>query len=257
MRSRSIWSASAILVAIVALAVALVAVPAGAQDETAGGDSQKDVLRIGWAQNPSNINPFVGQDEEAYTLWAINWDLLVNFSSKDLSPTAGIAESWKISDGGKTVTFKLDPDAVWSDGKPITSADVKYSLETLGGEGALFTGYTDNVTSIEAPDDETVVVKTSRPDARVVGGLFIYVLPEHVWGKVPIDELTGTYEPELPMVGSGPYVVTDFEKGRIARMERNPNFQGPEPAFDEIQFITYGSQDAVERALKLGEIDIV
>ena len=123
--------------------------------------------------------------------------------------------------------------------------------------GDLFTNYTSNVTRIDTPDDYTVVVHTSKPDARIIGGLFIYILPEHIWGKVPLKDLTGQYKPELPLVGSGPYIVTEYEHGRIIRMERNPNFRGPEPAFDQIQYIKYGTQDAVERALQLGEIDMV
>ncbi|MDQ2700891.1 MAG: ABC transporter substrate-binding protein, partial [Actinomycetota bacterium] len=100
--------------------------PAQAADETSD-----DVLRIGWAQDPQSLNPFIGLDEESYTIWAINWDLLVNFDPKDLSPSPGIAESWEISDDRKTVTFKI-ADRKWSDGKPITSKDVKWTLETLG-----------------------------------------------------------------------------------------------------------------------------
>jgi peptide/nickel transport system substrate-binding protein len=238
------------LAAVVALAVA-VSAPAGAQDS---GD--KDILRIGWAQDPSNINPYVGQDEEAYNLWSLNWDLLVNFSPEDLTPAPGIAESWEVSDDKKTITFKL-VDANWSDGKPITSKDVKYSLEVFGDNGTLFTNYNSNITKVETPDDRTVIVHTKKPDARIIGGLFIYILPEHVWGKVPLKELTGSYTPELPLVGSGPYIVTEYDKGRIVRMERNPEFRGPSPAFDEIQFIKYGTDDAVERALKLGEVDMI
>jgi peptide/nickel transport system substrate-binding protein len=241
------------LAAIVALAVAL-ASPSGAQDSKKGDDA---ILKIGWAQAPNTINPFVGQDEEDYSIWAINWDLLVNFSPKDLTPAPGIAESWDVSDDRKTVTFHLVKGAKWSDGEPITSADVKYSLEVLGSKGALFTSYTDNITKIETPDDETVVIHTKQPDARIVGGLFIYILPEHIWGKVPVSDLTGSYKPDVPLVGSGPFVVTEFDPQHITRMERNPNFRGPEPKFDEIQFIRYGNQDAAERALQLGEVDMV
>ena len=59
------------------------------------------------------------------------------------------------------------------------------------------------------------------------------------------------------MVGSGPYVVSEFDRGRIIRMTRNPNFRGEKPKFDELQWIKYGNGDAVERALKLGEVDLV
>ncbi len=265
---RGLIAAVAALVAALAL-IGVVALPAAAQDSGGSGDTSTEttattaddsgdaVLRIGWAQDPQTLNPFVALDEENYNVWALNWDLLVNFSAEDLSPAPGIAESWEVSEDRKTVTFKLDPNRNWSDGEPITSKDVKFSLETLGKEGDLFAGYTSNVTKIETPDDETVVITTKQPDARIVGGLFIYMLPEHIWGKVPIDELTGSYQPELPLVGSGPYVLTEFSRGRIIRMERNPEWQGPEPAFSEVQYIKYGNQDAVERALRLGEVDMV
>ncbi|MEO8091110.1 MAG: ABC transporter substrate-binding protein [bacterium] len=254
-----------VAVVLAGLAAALVALPAAAQDSTestdtattTGGDTDTSVLRIGWAQDPQTLNPFVALDEEDFNVWSMNWDLLVNFSTEDLSPAPGIAESWEISDDRKTITFKLDPNRKWSDGEPITSKDVKYSLETLGGEGDVFSGYTSNITKIETPDDQTVVITTKKPDARIVGGLFIYIIPEHVYGEVPIDELTGSYQPDLPLVGSGPYEVTEFNRGRIVRMERNPEWQGPEPGFDEIQYIKYGNQDAVERALRLGEVDMV
>jgi peptide/nickel transport system substrate-binding protein len=254
MRIRSIWTKAGVLAAAVALTAAVVALPAGAQD-TDSESGEQHVLKIGWGADPQTLNPFVALDEEAYTVWAMNWDLLVNFSPEDLSPTSGIAESWEVSEDQKTVTFTL-ADRTWSDGEPITSEDVKWSLETLGSEGDLFTSYTNNVTSIETPDDKTVIIQTKRPDARIVGGLFIYMLPEHVWGEVPLDEVTRTYQPELPLVGSGPFVVTEFERGRILRLERNPEWEGDEPQFDEIQFIRYGTEDAVERALQLGDIDM-
>jgi len=258
------------LFVVAAAVAALVALPAAAQDggdgsggsgtatsSDTGSTAEPSALRIGWAQDPQTLNPFVALDEENFNVWSLNWDLLTNFSPEDLSPVPGVAESWEVSDDRKTVTFKLDPDKVWSDGEPVTSADVKYSLEVLGGEGDIFSGYTDNITKIETPDDETVVIETSKPDARIVGGLFVYIIPEHVYGEVPVKELSGSFQPELPLVGSGPYVVSEYERGRIIRMEKNPEWTGPEPGFDEVQYIKYGNQDAVERALRLGEVDMV
>lgn len=245
------------LVAAIVVAVGLLALPAAGQDSDEGSGESEQVLRIGWAQDPQTLNPFFGLDEENFNVWSLNWDLLVNFSPKDLSPSSGIAESWDVSEDRRTVTFHLHPGATWSDGEPITSEDVKWSLETLGEEGDLFAGYTSNVTSIETPDDETVVIETKKPDARLIGGLLVYILPEHVWGQESIDDLTSSYKPPLPLVGSGPFVVTEFERGRIITMERNPNFRGPTPEIDQVEYIKYGNADAVERALRLGEIDMM
>ena len=246
MSTRLIRKSIAALVALVASLLLLV--PAAS--------AQDDVLKIGWSQDPQTLNPFIGLDEQNYIVWAINWDLLVNLDPDDLSPAPGIAESWEISDDRKTVTFKI-ADKKWSDGVPVTSADVKWTLETLGEEGELFAGYTGNVKSIRTPDPKTLVIETTRPDARVIGGLMIYILPKHIWGKVPLSELTTNYQPSLPLVGTGPFIVNEFDRGRTITMDKNPEFSGSEPKFDQIQFIKYGNQDAVERALQLGEIDLI
>jgi peptide/nickel transport system substrate-binding protein len=215
------------------------------------------LFRIGWAHDPQTLNPFVDLDIEDYDVWSIDWDTLVGYSPKDLAPVPGLARSWSSSPDKRTVTFHLVPDAKWSDGQPITSADVKYSLETLGGHGALFTSYTSTIRSIRTPDPDTVVITTKRPDARIIGGLAVYILPKHVWSRYPVKKLLGNFKPPFPLVGSGPYVVTKFQHDHIIEMRRNPYWRGPRPKFDGIQFIKYGTQDAAQRALQLGEVDYV
>jgi len=124
--------------------------PAAAPSAGAVDDGTTTALRIGWAQDPQTLNPFVAYDEENYNVWSLTWDLLTNFSPEDLGPVPGIAESWEVSDDKKTVTYTL-ADRKWSDGVPITSADVKYSLEVLGEEGYLFSGYTTSITKTRRP----------------------------------------------------------------------------------------------------------
>src|SRR4051794_9922022 len=96
----------ALIVTMATVASAITALPAG------GATEKKKVLKLGWAQDIQTLNPFVAQDEENFRVWALDWDLLVNFSPDDLTPTPGIAKSWKVSPDKKTVTFKLI-DAKW------------------------------------------------------------------------------------------------------------------------------------------------
>jgi peptide/nickel transport system substrate-binding protein len=161
-------------------AVLAVAAPAAAQEPGA-----KRAFRIGWSQDPQTLNPFVALDEEDYTVWSITWDLLVAYSPEDLGPVPGLAESWEVSPDRRTVTFTLVDGATWSDGRPITSRDVKWTLDVLGRKGALFASYSDSIEEVETPDARTVVLRLSRPDARIIGGLAIYMLPELVSGASP------------------------------------------------------------------------
>ena len=104
------------LVALLAALLLVAAVPA----HGAGGG--KKVLKIGWAQDPQTLSPFIDQDEEDFRIWAINYDLLVNFSPDDLGPAPGIAEKLGRlagqEDRSPSSSFE---GAKWSDGQPITS----------------------------------------------------------------------------------------------------------------------------------------
>ena len=244
MRRRGIW-------VLVMLATVVAAFGAAG---TASAANEK-VLKIGWAQEAGTLNPFVGQDAQDYDIWAINYDYLIGSSPTNLGPVPGIAQTWKVSADRKTVTYKIIQGAKWSDGQPITSADVKWTFDTLGRKGALFSGYLENVKTVTAPDTDTIVLTMTQPDTRVIGGLALPILPKHVWAKQSISSLTGNYQPKLPLVGSGPYVVSKWSRNHILQMVRNPNFRGTKPAYDELAFIKYGSQDAVDRALQTGEID--
>src|SRR3954454_17788920 len=149
------------LTTIVALIVNDASAVAGTTAQTAGvANEKKKVLKLGWGQDVQTLNPFVAQDEENFRVWALNWDLLVSFSADDLSPAPGLVKIWKVSPDKKTVTFHLI-DAKWSDGVPIISKDVKYSLDVLGTNGLIFSGYTSNITKIDTPDAHTVVIHTS------------------------------------------------------------------------------------------------
>ena len=229
---------------------------AGRRPRTPAQD--EDVLRIGWAQDPQTLNPFVGLDEEDYTIWAMNWDLLVNFSPEDLSPAPGIAESWEVSEDRKTVTFHLDPDAKWSDGEPITSADVKYSLETLGGEGdpvhrlhrqrhldrdARRPDGRDQDQAARRPDRRRPV-HLHPPRARLGQGAASTSSPAPTSRSCRWSAAGRTSSPSSSAGGSCGWSRTRSGAARSRSSTRSSSS-------------SYGNQDAAERALQLGEVDLV
>jgi peptide/nickel transport system substrate-binding protein len=180
------------------------------------------------------------------------------------------AESWTTSEDGLTWTFKIRPDMQWSDGEPADATDAaftfNYLIDSIGDPNEVGQGYNttfwwkdadgkSNIESATAPDPLTLIVKTRTPL-----GIFLYnnffVLPEHIWKDVSYEEAMTTFQAEPPIVGSGPFILTEWVHGQSQRLVRNEHYWGGRPAIDEILVVYYQTQDAVVSALKAGEIDL-
>jgi peptide/nickel transport system substrate-binding protein len=151
-------------------------------------------------------------------------------------------ENGGVSEDLTSITWKITPGLVWSDGTPFTSADVKFTYEYCthpeGGcaQAAKFTG----VTSVETPDDLTVVVNFEAPTPNPYGPF--------VGGESPIlqaaqfAECLGARAPECTEanfnpIGTGPFVVTEFRPNDVITMAANPNYRDPaKPAFATVTF---------------------
>ena len=108
---------------------------------------------------------------------------------------------------------------------------------------------------MEAPDDSTVVITSAKPNA-VMTALYVPILPEHVWSKVPDDKVESYAN--VPTVGSGPFQVSEVETGKFVKMVRNPYYKdgfGVEPAVDEVFFNIYQTQDSLVADYKTGNLD--
>ena len=114
-----------------------------------------------------------------------------------------------------------------------------------------------NITKAEATDDTTLVLTVDKP-SPIMEHLAVYILPEHIWKDIDGKEVR-SYENEptdgQPIVGAGPYVLIERQKGQFIRFQANPNYYGGAPAVDELTFRVYKNADAVAQALRKGEID--
>jgi peptide/nickel transport system substrate-binding protein len=249
-----------VLAALALLAGFLLLPLAAAQPATA---AKKSTFTVAFTGDVDSLNPFLGVEATSYEMWALTYDYLVNYSMKDMSPRPGLAKSWKTSDDGKTWTFKVRDGISWSDGKPLTAADVAYTYNrVLHGaiEGTNWSTYLNNVTKVTAPDPTTVVLTLSQPNA-VLPLLPIPIVPQHIWKNVSEKQMKSyPAEPSSgkPVVGSGPFrLVAGTAGGSTFRFERNPGYWGGKPHVNEVDFRVYKSKDPAVQALIKGEVDFV
>ena len=244
------------LIATVAAAT-IVAVPAAAVPQAQAADPV--VFTVGMLSDVDSLNPFTGVLAESYEIFQLQYATLMQPSSADFTPAPGLAESWEESADGKTWTYTLRPDLVWSDGTPLTAGDVAYTFNRiLEGryEQRNYGNYVRNITSVEATDDRTVVM-TVRAPSPIMERLAVYILPEHVWSGVDAKAVKSfANEPEgEPLVGSGPFLVAERRTGQFIRLVANDSYYAGRPKVDELVFRIYNNPDALGQALIKGEVD--
>jgi peptide/nickel transport system substrate-binding protein len=225
--------------------------------------AKKVTFTVALTSDVDSLNPFLGVEANSYEMWALTYDYLVNYKMTDMSPAPGLAKSWGTSDGGRTWTFHLRDGVTWSDGKPLTAADVAFTYNrVLHGtvEGTNWSTYLTSVSKVTAPDASTVQLTLSKPNA-VLPLLPIPIVPQHVWGSISEKQMkTYAAEPKngRPVVGSGPFrLVAGTAGGSTFRFERNPKYWGGTPHIDEVDFRVFKSKDPAVQALIKGEVDFV
>lgn len=229
-----------------------------AADESATpvAEQGKVTLRLGWTNDPDNLNPFIGWESSSYEVWALNYDLLVGFRASDYTnqPGIGLASAWETSDDGKVWTFTIVEGATWQDGEPVTASDVAFTYNyVIDNEMGMFIDYMSFIDKVEATDDTHVVFTCSKPKANMLG-LWMPILPEHIWSKVDPAKAERGYRNAPPIVGSGPFQTVEWKKGEFVRMEAYKDYWKGAPKIDEVIFQTYTNADTMAQDLKSGAI---
>jgi len=131
------------------------------------------------------------------------------------TPQPYLAESWDISDDGLSVTLNLVKNATFHDGQPITSSDVAFSVEVIKNNHP-FKSMFAPVETVETPDAHTAILKLSKPHPALMlamSGQLMSIIPEHIYGDVPINEVKTHPRNNENVVGSGPFKLVEFKNG--------------------------------------------
>jgi peptide/nickel transport system substrate-binding protein len=243
---------------------------AGLMPSVASAQTDELVLNVGTDQKLRVLNPWFSITVADYEIFQIQYELLVSFDI-NLQPTEGFADEWSSSDDGLTHNFHIREGMLWSDGTPASCADVEYTFEFVleavaSDRGFVGSGYLEpyltntGLESVECTDEFNLVAHTEHPSTLLTQA-YIPILPKHIWSQYSMDEIGRRNDPnhfandQFPVVGSGPYVATSWEKGSLIRMERNDNYWGTPGVPDALQFQVFTGADTLDQALRAGEID--
>lgn len=212
-----------------------------------GGD-----FRVTMSSDPQSLNPNLRSDDWAYVVGQNVFNKLVTLDA-DYQIIPDLAESWKISDDGLVYTFQLAKNVTWHDGKPFSSADVKYTFEAIA-KGGLRADVAGRIGSIETPDANTVILHLKDPWSPFLPTIAWYatfILPEHVyagsdWTKNPANDAP---------VGTGPFKYAEWVKGDHIRLTANLNYFRRGPYLDSVTFKLIKDPNGGPDMLTGGEVD--
>jgi peptide/nickel transport system substrate-binding protein len=171
------------------------------------------------------------------------YDTLVTFKGAGTTPVPWLATSWKASNGAKLFTFHLRKGVVFSDGTPLTSADVVFSYRRLINLKVSGTFLLANVT-VSAPNASTVVLRSKVPNpalTRILANPALGIVNSKVVRAQGGTDAVGadkkdTAEKYLDgtSAGSGPYLLKQYSTNQQIVLDANPRFWGPKPAFQTV-----------------------
>lgn len=193
-----------------------------------GGD-----LVMARAAEATSLLPSVPTDNAS--IWVIEeiYSTLTGPSKDGKSVVPGLATSWDQSADKLSWTFKLRSGVKFTNGQPLTSADVKFSIEQNQKEDAPFYFIDSIITSMDTPDANTIIFHTAKPWAPLPADMALYansIVPNNYGGKSADDFANAP-------IGSGPFKFDSWKRGSQLKLVKNTDYyQSGKPYLDSVTF---------------------
>jgi peptide/nickel transport system substrate-binding protein len=190
---------------------------------------------------PVNLDPRIGTDAQSERIDGLIFDSLIELDAQR-NPQSDLAETWEMPDP-RTYVFHLRSGVKFHDGRPLTSADVKYTFNSIINDTVTSPkkGSLRFVTSIETPDANTVIFRLSEPSSGLLPDI-----SRPAMGVVPVG--AGTDFAEHP-IGTGPFRFVSAQQDDSVVLERNATYFRAPPKIDQVRFRVV--PEAIVRALEL------
>lgn len=224
---------------------------------------KRNQVTIAMWQSPATLNSLLGTQKVMYEVLAFVAEGLTEVlpdgtRAPNLAQEVPTIQNGGVSADGKTLTYHFKDGLVWSDGVPVTCADVQFTLEAIMTPNVGIsetTGYKE-IERIECPTPQTVVIQFKNFYAPYLTLFSAWpLLPKHYAGD-PKDMKSWGYNRQP--LGTGPFVIAEWKTDEYIRLTRNVNYREPtKPALNEITIRFVPSSEVALQLLASGEVDIM
>ena len=224
----------------------------------AGAGPAPGTLVLVASDNPDNLNPYLHSLLASQQVYRFVFDGLYRIN-RDGDWEPALATGERISPDGLTWTYFLRPGVRWSDGRPFTSADVRFTWQLVTNKDvhiSYATGF-DRIAAVDAPTPATVVFHLKAPYAPFREQVAAApVMPRHVFEGLSADQINHAPFNQKP-VGTGPFAVSEFATDDHVTLTANPYYWGPKPRLRQIVVRIVPDQNAQVNLLQAGELSIL
>ncbi len=216
------------------------------------GSSNGGNLVIGYTAEPADIfNPIILFTATAYGINSLTYESLFQWN-QNLKLIPDLATSYTVSPDGLTYTFNLRQNVNWSDGYPFTAQDVKFTIAVTLNQSLsagffytplsepsthTITGVTLNESSVSIPNNYTIVFHLMQPYSPFL--LYVSSLPTLAEHVLIGQNLTNDNYINQHIVGTGPFIVTQYVVGSHVSFEANPNYWGGRPHLNNVTYVVF------------------
>ena len=188
-----------------------------------------DAIVTGSIGDASRLLPILASDTSSGDIAGLLFNGLLKYNER-LEIVGDLAESWRVSEDGLTMTFVLRPNVRWHDGRPVTADDVRFTYEKLI-DPAVHTPYSsayERVSGLEVLDARTVQVRYKEPFAPALESWMMGIIPKHLLEREDLNTTRFLRQP----VGHGPYRFIRWKTGELIELSANPDYFEHRPYID-------------------------
>jgi len=243
--------------------------------------NREQILHLGNLSEPKDLDPHVVTGISAYNVIAALLEGLVTEDPNDpsLKPVPGVAESWSVSDDQLVYTFRLRPNAQWSNGAPVTTTDFLFSYQrmlspNLGSPYAYMLHLLKNgraynhgelpdfgKVGVKAIDTLTLELTLESPTPSFLSQMnhwaWFPVHPPTILAHGKMDELGTQWTRPGNFIGNGPFTLASWRQNQAITVKKNPLYWDADTVkLNEIHFYPIGDHIIEERSFRAGQLHI-